>query len=138
MSTPRSDIVVIGGGHNALVAASYLAKAGRKVILLEAAPELGGVLRNTTVSEGFTAPGITHTVGRLRPTVVKDLKLASFGFQPITPEVRAFAPQLDGSAVTFWGDPARTASDLNARSAHDAEAFVEFESKMRAIASFLA
>ncbi len=70
--------------------------------------------------------------------MVKDLKLASFGFQTIAPDVRAFAPQLDGSAVTFWGDPARTASDLRERNAHDADAFVEFDKKMRAIASFLA
>ena len=75
------DVVVIGGGHNGLVAASYLAKAGRKVTVLEAAPEVGGVLRNSTIAEGFTAPGITHTVGRLRPSVVKDLKLSSLGFE---------------------------------------------------------
>lgn len=134
----RSDVVVIGGGHNALVAASYLAKAGRKVTVLEAASEVGGVLRNSTVAEGFTAPGITHTVGRLRPSVVKDLKLTSFGFQAIAPDVRVFAPQLDGSGVTFWGDPARTATDLRERNGHDADAFVEFDKKMRAIASFLA
>ncbi len=133
-----TDVVVIGGGHNGLVAASYLAKAGRSVTLLEAAPEVGGVLRNTTVAEGFTAPGITHTVGRLRPSVVDDLKLTSFGLQPITPDVRAFAPQPDGSAVTFWGDVERTASGLRDRSVHDADAFVEFDKKMRAIASFLA
>jgi phytoene dehydrogenase-like protein len=133
-----SDVVVIGAGHNGLIAASYLAKAGRKVTLLEAAPQVGGVLRNTEIADGFTAPGITHTVGRLRPSVVKDLKLSSFGFQPIAPDVRMFAPQLDGSAVTFWGDPVRTATGLRDRSAHDADVFVEFDKKMRAIASFLA
>ena len=69
---PRSDVVVIGAGHNGLVAAAYLAKAGRTVTLLEAAPEVGGVLRNSDDrAEGFTAPGITHTVGRLRPSVVE-------------------------------------------------------------------
>ncbi len=52
--------------------------------------------------------------------------------------MRAFAPQPDGSAVTFWGDPERTASGLRERNAHDADAFIEFDQKMRAIASFLA
>ena len=134
----RNDIVVIGAGHNGLVAAAYLAKGGKKVTVLEAAPQVGGVLRNSTVAEGFTAPGITHTIGRLRPTVVKDLKLEQHGLQTIAPDVRLFAPQPDGSAVTFWGDPGRTASELRERNAHDADAFVEFDQKMRAIASFLA
>jgi phytoene dehydrogenase-like protein len=138
VKSARADVVVIGGGHNGLIAAAYLAKAGRKVTLLEAAPEVGGVLRASTPAEGFTAPGITHTVGRLRPSVVKDLKLAQHGFETIASDVRMFAPQLDGSAVTFWGDPERTANELRERNAHDGDVFVEFDKKMRAIASFLA
>jgi phytoene dehydrogenase-like protein len=135
---PRRDVVVIGGGHNGLVAAAYLAKAGRKVTLLEAAHQVGGILRNRTIAEGFTAPGIAHTVGRLRDPVVRDLQLGRHGFDPIAPDVRLFAPQLDGSSVTFWGDPARTAAELRERNAHDADAFEEFDRKVRAIASFLA
>ena len=138
MVTARNDVVVIGGGHNGLVAAAYLAKAGRKVTLLEAASEVGGILRTTSPAEGVTAPGIAHTVGRLRPSVVKDLQLERHGFEAITPEVRMFAPQPDGSGVTFWGDPARTASELRSLSPHDADAFGGFDAKMRSIASFLA
>ena len=134
----RTDVVVIGGGHNGLVAAAYLAKAGRKVTLLEAAPEVGGILRTTSPAEGVTAPGIAHTVGRLRSSVVKDLQLSSYGFEAITPAVRMFAPQPDGSAVTFWGDPARTANELRDRNARDADSFAGFDAKMRSIASFLA
>ena len=137
MKQARADIIVIGGGHNGLVAAAYLAKAGRSVTLLEAAPEVGGILRTTSPSEGVTAPGIAHTVGRLRASVAKDLQLERHGFEAITPAVRMFAPQPDGSGVTFWGDPARTASELRERNAHDADAFEGFDAKMRAIASFL-
>lgn len=131
-------MVVIGGGHNGLIAAAYLGKAGRRVTLLEAADDVGGILRPTAPADGVTAPGIAHTVGRLRASVVKDLKLERHGFQPIVPAVRMFAPQLDGSAVTFWGDPARTADELRSRNAHDADAFPTFDAKIRAIASFLA
>lgn len=134
----RADVVVIGSGHNGLVAAAYLAKSGRKVTVLERAEEVGGILRNTEVAPGFTAPGIAHTVGRLRASVVTDLKLAAHGLRTLTPEVRMFAPQPDGSAVTLWGDAARTADELRERNAHDAAIYPEFDRKMRAIASFLA
>ena len=106
-------------------------------MVLERSAEVGGILRNSEIAPGFTAPGIAHTVGRLRTSVVRDLKLQSFGLELLTPDVRMFAPQPDGSAVTFWGDPKRTSHELLSRNAHDAEAFLEFDRKARAIASFL-
>jgi phytoene dehydrogenase-like protein len=135
---PKRDVVVVGAGHNGLAVAAYVAKTGAKVTVLERSSEVGGILRNTEIAPGFTAPGIVHTVGRLRPSVVKDLRLGSFGFEPIEPAVRMFAPQGDGTAVTFWGDPARTAEELRGHSEHDARAFVDFDRKVRGIASFLA
>jgi phytoene dehydrogenase-like protein len=131
-------ILVVGGGHNGLVTAAYLSKAGHKVTVLERANEVGGILRNTEIAPGFTAPGIIHTVGRLRASVVKDLKLAAHGLQLITPDVRMFAPQPDGSSVTFWGDVGRTANELKPISEADATVYPDFDKKVRAIASFLA
>jgi phytoene dehydrogenase-like protein len=135
---PRSDVVVIGAGHNGLVAAGYLAKAGRRVTVLERSDELGGILRGSEFAPGFIAPGIAHTVGRLRHTVVRDLELDQHGLHLLSPAVRMFAPQPDGSSITFWGDPGRTGDELRSRNAHDAEALGPFDQKIRAMASFLA
>ena len=130
--------IVIGAGHNGLVAAAYLAKAGVRVTVLERRPAVGGILANSEVAPGFTAPGIAHTVGRLRRSVIDDLKLAAFGLELIAPDVRVFAPQPDGSAVTFWADADRTAEELAARNAHDGAAYPGFDRKVRSVASFLA
>jgi phytoene dehydrogenase-like protein len=132
------DTLVIGGGHNGLVAAAYLSKAGRNVVVLERSERTGGILRGSAPAPGYRAPGPIPTVGRLRASVIKDLKLDSFGFETVTPDVRMHAPMPDGSSVTFWGDPARTADELAGRSARDADVFVDFDRKIRSIASFLA
>ena len=134
----RIDAVVIGAGHNGLVAAGYLAKAHKRVVVVERAERTGGILRGSEPAPGFRAPGLVHTVGRLRASVIKDLKLEAFGFSTVSPAARMHAPMPDGSSVTFWGDAARTAEELRARSAHDAGAYPGFDQKVRAIASFLA
>jgi phytoene dehydrogenase-like protein len=133
-----NDVLVIGAGHNGLIAAAYLAKAGKRVTVLERSEQVGGILRGGDLAPGFTAPGLVPTVGRLRASIVRDLKLDRHGFDPITPSVRMFAPGADGAAVTFWDDPGKTADELRLRNAHDAAVFVAFDQKVRAIASFLA
>ena len=134
----RPDVVVIGAGHNGLVAAALLAKDGRRVTVLERAAEVGGILRGGEFAPGFTAPGLAHTVGRLRRSVIEELRLEDHGLSLMAPPVRMFAPQPDGSSVTFWGDPARTARELRERNPRDADSYVEFDRKVRAVASFLA
>jgi phytoene dehydrogenase-like protein len=138
MAKRSIDTLVIGAGHNGLIAAAYLAKAGRTVLVMERSERTGGILRGSAPAPGFRAPGPIPTVGRLRDSVIKDLKLSRFGFETVTPSVRMHAPMPDGSSVTFWGDAARTAEELRSRSAHDADAFVDFDKKVRSIASFLA
>jgi phytoene dehydrogenase-like protein len=80
---------------------------------------------------------VAHTVGRLRPAIVRDLRLAEWRLSLVQPEVRAFAPRSDGSAVTIWGDPLRTAEDLRARDPAEAEAYLRFDREVRALSGFL-
>jgi phytoene dehydrogenase-like protein len=134
----RYDVVVIGGGHNGLVAAAYLARGGRRVLVLERRDRVGGILANTEIAPGVTAPGIAHTIGRLRPSIVRDLKLRAHGLELIEPAIRLFAPQADGSGIAFWSDADRTAEGLVDVSRHDAQAYRSFDRQVRSLASFLA
>jgi phytoene dehydrogenase-like protein len=130
------DVAVIGGGHNALVTAAYLAKAGRRVVVLERRERVGGAAETSSLGTA-RVPRLAHTVGRLRPSVVRDLDLRSHGLRLLAPDVRVFAPQPDGRAVTFWTDQARTVDGLRARSAADADAWPDFDRLVRALAGFL-
>jgi phytoene dehydrogenase-like protein len=132
------DAIVIGGGHNGLVAAAYLGKAGKRVLVLERRERVGGILDTVEVAPGVKAPGIVHTVGRLRRSVIDDLGLLRHGLELIEPPVRVFAPQPDGPAVTLWSDVHKTASGLRERNAADAQAYPTFDKKVRSLSSFVA
>jgi phytoene dehydrogenase-like protein len=136
--TPSYDAVVLGAGHNGLVSAAYLARAGLRVLVLERRERVGGALATVELVPGVWCPAVAHTVGRLRRSVVRDLRLAQHGLSMIRPQVRVFAPQPDGRSLTLWGDPTRTADDLRAWSATDAFAYPMFDRKVRALASFIA
>lgn len=132
------DAIVIGGGHNGLVTAAYLARAGRRVIVLERREKVGGILDTMEIAPGVRAPGVAHTVGRLRRSVIEDLGLVRHGLVLIEPAVRVFAPQPDGPPLTLWADPSRTAEELKSRSEPDARPYPRFDRRVRALASFLA
>ena len=131
------DAVIVGGGHNALVTAAYLAKAGRRVLVLERRNRVGGAAETAELG-GVRVPRLADTVGRLRPSVVKDLDLRSHGLRLVAPDVRVFAPQPDGRAITLWADQPRTVGGLRGWSAADADAYPEFDRLVRSLGRFLA
>jgi phytoene dehydrogenase-like protein len=132
------DAVVVGAGHNGLVCAAYLAKAGMRVVVVERAEEVGGAVRTVEVAPGFRSPALLHDAGRLRRSVVRDLRLESRGLRFVPAETPGFAPDPDGGGIALYPDPRRTAEELKARSPQDAEAYVGFDRRIRSMASFLA
>jgi len=137
-NTNTWDAIVVGGGHNGLTAAAYLARAGQRVLVLEARERVGGAAVTEEIAPGVRVPALAHTVGRLKPSVARDLGLASHGLALVSPEVRVFAPQADGRAVSLWADLGRSVEALRAWSDDDATSFVEFDRRVRSLSKFLA
>ena len=136
-TTAPYDAIVIGGGHNGLVGAAYLGKAGLRTVVLERRGSLGGAAGTSELAPGARVPTVAHTVGRLRPSIVRDLDLKRHRLSLVGPDVRAFAPGPDGDAVVLWGDPARTAEGLRARSTADADRYAPFDRLVRSLSGFL-
>ena len=130
--------MVIGAGHNGLVCAALLARAGLDVVVLDRRERPGGAADTAEISPGFRAPVAAHTVGRFRRSLIRRLGLTSHGLRLIDPPARAFVSGPDGRSLTLWADPARTAEELRAWSSADAEAYPGFDRKIRALASFVA
>jgi phytoene dehydrogenase-like protein len=133
----RYDAVIVGAGHNGLVTAGYLAKAGLRTLVLERRGRAGGALATEEVAPGVRAPVAADGLGGLRASVVRDLRLGAYGLRAIEPDVVAFAPSVDGSPFTLWRDPARTATELRTRRPQDADAFLAFDRKVRSLVTFL-
>ena len=131
------DAVIIGGGHNALVTAAYLAKGGLTTLVLERRERVGGAADTSELGKGIRVPTLAHTVGRLRPSVQRELNLKAHGLSLLAPDVRVFAPSPDGSAVTLWDDVEKTAAGLRVRSAVDADGYPGFDRLVRSIGRFL-
>jgi len=125
------DAVIVGGGHNGLVTAAYLAKAGLKTLVLERRDRVGGPLASDEL--------VADLVGNLRRDVIAELGLGTHGFRAIEPNVVAFAPSVEGPGLTLWRDPVRTATELRERpDPRQAEAFLAFDGKVRSLAAFVA
>lgn len=142
MANERQRTVIIGAGHNGLVAACYLAKAGFAPLVLERRGIAGGSAVTEEIHPGFRCPTLAHATGPLLPRVVSDLQLAKHGMEFVRPDIRVLALHPDGRAIRIYDDPQRTASELAGTSPRDAARYPEFHAAFtklgQAIAPLLA
>jgi phytoene dehydrogenase-like protein len=132
MTTKQYDTAIIGAGHNGLVTATYLAKAGQKVIILEASDRIGGAAVTREFAPGFKASGVAHILHALHPRVVSDLGLqlerTAIGTSVLLPESKS---------IEITGDSAATAASIAQVSQADAEAWPRVTARLTKIASAL-
>ncbi|MGH8121604.1 MAG: phytoene desaturase family protein, partial [Rudaea sp.] len=119
------DAILIGGGHNGLVCAAYLAKAGLKVTVLERRDVVGGAAVTEEFHPGFRNSVAAYTVSLLQPKVIRDLDLAAHGLKIVLRKASNFLPRPDGSYLLTGAG--RTKAEVAKFSARDAERLDEYE-----------
>jgi phytoene dehydrogenase-like protein len=134
----QRDIVIIGGGHNGLVTAFYLAKAGFKPLVLERNPQVGGAAVTDEFHPGFRCSTLAHTAGPIVPVVVADMQLERHGLKMITPGICLTALSPDGRAVSLYRDASKSAQEISAFSQKDAAKYLEFQQSLEKIAKVIA
>jgi phytoene dehydrogenase-like protein len=134
--TQHYDVIVIGGGHNGLTNAAYLAKAGKKVVVLERRHVLGGAAVTEEIIPGFLFSECSYVVSLLRPEIIRDLDLPRHGLE-ILPLDGTFTPMLNGDYLWRMNDHGRTVREIRRHSRLDAEAYEEFSKMMTPMCRFV-
>jgi phytoene dehydrogenase-like protein len=132
----RYDVIVIGGGHNGLTAAAYLARAGRSVLVLERRHVLGGAAVTEEVFPGFRFSVCSYVVSLLRPEIIRDLDLPRHGLE-ILPLDGTFTPMPNGDYLWRVNDHAKTRREIARHSKLDAEAYDEYGRAMVEMGRFV-
>jgi phytoene dehydrogenase-like protein len=132
--TQSYDAIVIGGGHNGLTCAAYLAKAGRKVLVLERRYLVGGAAVTEEKFPGFKFTVCSYVVSLLRPEVIRELELAKHGLQ-IMPLDCYWVPKEDGDQLAMYADPASLRQEIRRHSKRDAEMIPKYNQMMYRIAN---
>src|SRR4051812_33925118 len=129
----KYDAIVIGGGHNGLVHAAYLARAGKKVLVLERRHVLGGATVTEEIYPGFKFLTGSYLISLLRPEVIRELDLPRHGLE-IMPLESTYVPLPDGDYLADWPDHDLTREEILRHSPRDADAYGEYTSTMRRLA----
>jgi phytoene dehydrogenase-like protein len=120
------DVIIVGGGHNGLVTAFYLAKAGFKPLVLESRPQVGGAAVTEEFHPGFRCSTLSHNIGPLRADVVRDMQLERHGLSLTSPDVSTVSLLPDGRALVLYSDAQKAAQEIAQFSPADAGGYSEF------------
>ena len=131
------DIIIIGAGHNGLVAACYLAKAGLKTLVLERREIVGGATVTEEIHPGFRCSTLAHSAAPFFPQIAADLDLAGHGLEIITPKVRVLALTPEDRSICIYNDTAETIREIEEFSTRDAKSYPEFERSFSRIGKVL-
>ncbi|HEY3249439.1 MAG TPA: NAD(P)/FAD-dependent oxidoreductase [bacterium] len=131
------DAIVVGAGHNGLVTAAYLARAGQRVLVLERRDIVGGACVTEEVWPGYRVSTAAYLCGLLQPKIIRDLDLVRFGYEILPKDPAFFSPFPDGRALFVWRDDAQTAAEIARFSSRDAERYAAYEGMLARLASFI-
>jgi phytoene dehydrogenase-like protein len=121
------DAIIIGGGHNGLACAAYLARAGMDVLVLERKNVLGGASVTEERWPGYHISSAAYVVSLMPPQVVRELELERFGYRATILDPDYWAPFPDGTSLTLWGDLQKATEEIAKFSKKDAAAYLEFD-----------
>jgi phytoene dehydrogenase-like protein len=131
------DAVIIGAGHNGLTAAAYLAGAGLSTLVLERREIVGGCCVTEEIAPGCRASTTSYIASMLRPEVICDLDLSSFGLRMVPCDPFLQVPFSDGRIIRWWADRERVAEEINNFSVRDARAFLRLDAQLKKLARYL-
>src|SRR5947209_15864185 len=132
------DIILVGAGHNGLVTAAYLARAGQRVLVLERGHVVGGACVTEELWPGFRVSTAAYVNSLLRPEIIRDLELARHGFELLPRSPSSFTPFPDGRFLLMGPDKELTRQQVAKFSTRDAEALPRYEAMLERVADFIA
>lgn len=136
MSHSGYDAVIVGGGHNALVCGAYMARAGKRVLVLERRPMIGGAAVSEEVWPGYKVSIASFVMALLQPKVILDLELKKYGLE-VLPAPPLFMPLPDGRSVTFWPDQEKMRDEIARISPADGSVYLDYRKHMEGLAPYL-
>jgi len=131
------DVVIVGAGHNGLTAASYLARAGLSVLVLERRDIVGGCCVTEEIAPGCRVSTTSYIASMLRPEVISDLRLRDHGLRMVPCDPAIQVPFPDGHVVPWWTDRERAKAEFKKISSKDADTFVQVDDRLRKLARYL-